>query len=92
MPTAPAPGVVVNSGMNLLANLGTTTGPGSTFDKTIIDSFPTISEISPTARPGSFEIDTGTGFSVPNNTYLLGLAKVNNRGQVAPVASVCLPV
>lgn len=34
---------------------------------------------------------TGNDFTVPNNTYLIGLAKVNHRGQIAPVASVRLP-
>ncbi|PNP52489.1 hypothetical protein THARTR1_06957 [Trichoderma harzianum] len=59
-----------------------------TFDKKIIQSFPTITEISPSAIPSAYEIKTGTDFEVPNNTYLVGLAKVNNRGQVAPVASI----
>ncbi|TFB01842.1 hypothetical protein CCMA1212_006321 [Trichoderma ghanense] len=88
VPTAPAPGVIVNSGMTLLARLGTDGEPGSTFEKKIIQSFPTINEITPTAVPGAFEIKTGSDFNVPNNTYLLGLAKVNNRGQVSPVASI----
>ncbi|EHK18285.1 uncharacterized protein TRIVIDRAFT_77102 [Trichoderma virens Gv29-8] len=88
VPTTPAPGVVVTSGMSLLARLGTTNTPGSTFDKKIIQSFPTITEITPSAIPGAYEIKTGTDFTVPNNTYLVGLAKVNNRGQVAPVASI----
>ncbi|KAL6695514.1 hypothetical protein J3F84DRAFT_374568 [Trichoderma pleuroticola] len=88
VPTAPSPGVVVNSGMSLLARLGTTGASGSTFDKKIIQSFPTITEISPSAIPSAYEIKTGTDFEVPNNTYLVGLAKVNNRGQVAPVASI----
>lgn len=57
----------------------------------MIQSFPTITEISPpTAIPGAYEIDTGDDFNVPNHRYLVGLAKVNHRGQVAPVASVCL--
>ncbi|KIN03349.1 hypothetical protein OIDMADRAFT_51318 [Oidiodendron maius Zn] len=88
VPTRPAPGVVVNSGMCLLTRLGTTTTPGSTFEKKIIQSFPTIEEISPSAILGAYEVQTGTDFTVPNGTYLLGLAKVNNRGQVAPVASM----
>lgn len=89
VPTSPAPGVIVNSGMSLLGRLGTSSTPGSTFEMNIIQSFPTITEISPpTAIPGSFEIDTGSDFNVPNNTYLVGLAKVNHRGQVAPVASM----
>ncbi|KAK5988610.1 hypothetical protein PT974_10096 [Cladobotryum mycophilum] len=88
VPTSPAPGVVVTSGMSLLANLGTTANPGATFDLKIIQNFPTLTEVTPTAVSGAFEIDTGTDFNVPNNTYLVGLAKVNNRGQVVPVASV----
>jgi len=88
VPASPAPGVVVNSGMSQLARLGATSTPGSTFDQQIIQSFPTITEITSTAVAGAYEIKTGTDFSVPNNTYLLGLAKVNNRGQVAPVASM----
>ncbi|KAL7942067.1 hypothetical protein V8C42DRAFT_333498 [Trichoderma barbatum] len=88
VPTSPAPGVVVNSGMSLLARLGTTSTPGSTFDKQVIQGFPTITEINSSAIPGAFEVKTGTDFNVPNNQYLLGLAKVNNRGQVAPVASI----
>ncbi|RFU72136.1 hypothetical protein TARUN_10123 [Trichoderma arundinaceum] len=88
VPMTPAPGVVVSSGMSLLARLGTASTPGSTFDEKITQSFPTIEETSPSAIAGSFEIKTGTDFTLPNNTYLLGLAKVNNRGQVAPVASI----
>lgn len=61
-----------------------------TFDKKIIENFPVIQETTPSAIPGAYEIKTGTDFPVPNNTYLVGLAKVNNRGQVAPVASVRL--
>lgn len=60
-----------------------------TFDKKIIEGFPTIEEITPSAIAGAFEVKTGTDFTVPNDTYLVGLAKVNNRGQVAPVGSVC---
>ncbi|KAK5988485.1 hypothetical protein PT974_09968 [Cladobotryum mycophilum] len=88
VPTSPAPGVVVNSGMSLLTRLGTSTTPGSTFDQSIIQSFPTITEVSSTSIPGAYEIDTGSDFNVPNNTYLVGLAKVNHRGQIAPVASI----
>ncbi|PTB37320.1 hypothetical protein M441DRAFT_149185 [Trichoderma asperellum CBS 433.97] len=88
VPTTPAPGVVVSTGMSLLAQLGTVSTPGSTFDKKIIQSFPVIQETTPSAIPGAYEIKTGTDFLVPNNTYLVGLAKVNNRGQVAPVASI----
>ncbi|PON25324.1 hypothetical protein TGAM01_v205618 [Trichoderma gamsii] len=89
VPTAPAPGVIVNSGMSLLARLGTTSVPGSTFEKKVIQNFPVIEEIGPpSAVSGAYEIKTGNDFTVPNNTYLVGLAKVNNRGQVAPVASV----
>jgi hypothetical protein len=48
-----------------------------------------IEETSPpSAASGAYEIKTGNDFSMPNNTYLVGLAKVNHRGQVAPVASV----
>lgn len=54
----------------------------------IKQSFPTIQETTPAGKLGAYEIRTGTDFNVPNETYLLGLAKVNNRGQVAPVASV----
>lgn len=60
-----------------------------TFDLKIQQGFPTITQVTPTAIPGAFEIDTGSDFTVPNSTYLVGLAKVNHRGQVAPVASVC---
>ncbi|KAF5855991.1 hypothetical protein ETB97_008110 [Aspergillus alliaceus] len=88
VPTRPAPGVVVYGGMSLLSRLGDPTTPGSTFDLKMIQSFPTITEINPTAAPGAYEIDSGADFNVPNNTYLVGLAKVNNRGQVAPVASM----
>ncbi|KAL7784536.1 hypothetical protein V8C37DRAFT_357296 [Trichoderma ceciliae] len=88
VPTAPAPGVVVTSGMSLLAGLGTTSTPGTTFEKRIIQGFPTIEEINSSAIAGAYEVKTGSDFSVPNNTYLVGLAKVNNRGQVAPVASI----
>lgn len=109
MPTAPAPGVIVNSGMSLLARLGSDSVPGSkfiahggeeatgannyfftgTFEKKVIQSFPVIEETSPpSAASGAYEIKTGNDFSMPNNTYLVGLAKVNHRGQVAPVASV----
>lgn len=88
VPTTPAPGVVVNSGMSLLSRLGSSSADGSTFDLKIIESFPTLTEVSPSATPGSYEVKTGTDFNVPNSTYLIGLAKVNNRGQVAPVASV----
>ncbi|KAL6875858.1 hypothetical protein HDV57DRAFT_510669 [Trichoderma longibrachiatum] len=88
VPTAPAPGVIVYSGMSLLARLGTDDVPGSTFEKKVIQSFPTITEVNPTAASGAFEVQTGSDFTMPNNTYLLGLAKVNNRGQVAPVASI----
>lgn len=61
-----------------------------TFDKRVIENFPTIEEVTPSATSGAYEIKTGTDFAMPNNTYLVGLAKVNNRGQVAPVASVRL--
>ncbi|KAL4753492.1 hypothetical protein BDW72DRAFT_190945 [Aspergillus terricola var. indicus] len=89
VPATPAPGVVVSSAMSLPAQLGTQTSPGSTFDFKVSYSFPTIDAISPTSRPGAYEIDTGTDFTLPNNTYLVGLAKVNNRGQAAPVVSMC---
>lgn len=60
-----------------------------TFEKKVIQNFPVIEEIGPpSAVSGAYEIKTGNDFTVPNNTYLVGLAKVNNRGQVAPVASV----
>ncbi|KAK1240116.1 hypothetical protein MKX08_007558 [Trichoderma sp. CBMAI-0020] len=88
VPIAPAPGVVVTSGMSLLARLGNDSVPGSTFEKKIIQTFPTIEEISPSAVSGAYEIKTGQDFTVPNNTYLVGLAKVNHRGQVTPIASV----
>jgi len=88
VPTSPAPGVVVNSGMNQLARLGSTSAPGSTFDEKIIQQFPTIEEVNPSAILGAFEIKTGSDFSMPNNNYLVGLGKVNNRGQIAPVATV----
>ncbi|QUC23378.1 uncharacterized protein UV8b_07619 [Ustilaginoidea virens] len=88
VPTRPAPGVIVNSGMSLLGNLGTSSSPGSTFDMKVIENFPTLTEVSPTAVTGAVQVNTGDDFSVPNNTYLVGLAKVNNRGQVAPVASI----
>ncbi|PYH79251.1 hypothetical protein BO82DRAFT_376577 [Aspergillus uvarum CBS 121591] len=61
VPTSPALGVVVSSGMSLLARLGSEGVPG---------------------------IKTGTDFNMPNNNYLVGLAKVNHRGQVSPVGSV----
>ncbi|KAL7930193.1 hypothetical protein V8C35DRAFT_283764 [Trichoderma chlorosporum] len=88
VPTAPAPGVVVTSGMSLLARLGTGDVPGSTFEKSIIQSFPTITEITPSAISGAYEIQTGSDFTNPNNTYLVGLAKVDHRGRVAPVGSI----
>ncbi|PYI35500.1 hypothetical protein BP00DRAFT_334200 [Aspergillus indologenus CBS 114.80] len=88
VPTSPAPGVIVSSGMSLLARLGSEGVPGSTFEMQIIESFPTIQEIEPSATKGSYEVKTGTDFSIPNNTYLVGLAKVNHRGQVSPVGSV----
>ncbi|KAL7918269.1 hypothetical protein ACQKWADRAFT_304582 [Trichoderma austrokoningii] len=88
VPTTPAPGVVVTSGMSLMARLGSDSAPGSTFEKKVIESFPVIEETSPSAIVGAFEIRTGSDFTVPNNTYLVGLAKVNHRGQVSPVASV----
>ncbi|RAK77811.1 uncharacterized protein BO72DRAFT_527298 [Aspergillus fijiensis CBS 313.89] len=88
VPTSPGPGVIVINGMSLLARLGSEGSPGSTFDMKIIQSFPTIQEIEPSATTGSYEVKTGTDFSMPNRTYLVGLAKVNNRGQVAPVGSV----
>jgi hypothetical protein len=56
----------------------------------INQNFPTLKEIKATAVPSAYEIDTGEDFIVPNNRYLIGMAKVNNRGVVAPVASVCL--
>ena len=56
----------------------------------VIENFPTLTEVSPTAVTGAVQVNTGDDFSVPNNTYLVGLAKVNNRGQVAPVASISL--
>ncbi|KAJ4148072.1 hypothetical protein LMH87_002560 [Akanthomyces muscarius] len=87
VPTNPAPGVVVNSGMSLLSNLGTPSNPGSTFDMKLVQDFPVLEEVSPTANPESFQFNTGSDLKMPNNTYLVGLAKVNNRGQVAPVAS-----
>lgn len=60
-----------------------------TFQKKVIQSFPVIEETSPpSAISGAYEIKTGEDFTMPNNTYLVGLAKVNHRGQVAPVASV----
>ncbi|KAE8379327.1 hypothetical protein BDV26DRAFT_291352 [Aspergillus bertholletiae] len=88
VPTRPAPGVVITSGMNLLSRLGSPSTPGSTFDLQVIESFPTIAEITPTATAGAYEIDSGADFTVPNDTYLVGLAKVDHRGRVAPVASV----
>ncbi|KAE8357181.1 hypothetical protein BDV27DRAFT_94477 [Aspergillus caelatus] len=87
-PESPMPGVVVNPGMSMFAQPGTETEPGSTFDMAVIQNFPTIKPTSSTAIPGAFEIDTGTDFMVPNNNYLVGLAKPNNRGQLFPVASV----
>lgn len=60
-----------------------------TFDMKLVQDFPVLEEVSPTANPESFQFNTGSDLKMPNNTYLVGLAKVNNRGQVAPVASVC---
>ncbi len=60
-----------------------------TFDLSIIENFPTLNEVMSTAHPESFQFNVGSDFSIPNDTYLVGLAKVNYRGQVAPVASVC---
>ncbi|KAM3070198.1 hypothetical protein ACMFMG_003764 [Clarireedia jacksonii] len=88
VPTAPSPGVVVNNGMTLLARLGSSENPGSTFEHKIIQNFNVIEEVSPSSGSNAFTITVGSDFSVPNDTYLIGLAKVNNRGQVAPVASV----
>ncbi|PYI18599.1 hypothetical protein BO99DRAFT_433329 [Aspergillus violaceofuscus CBS 115571] len=88
VPTSPTPGVVVFSGMSLLGRLGSEGVPGSTFEMQNIESFPTIQEIDPSATKGSYEFKTGKDFSMPNNTYLVGLAKVNHRGQVSPVGSV----
>ncbi|KAF7907935.1 uncharacterized protein EAE98_012468 [Botrytis deweyae] len=88
VPTTPSPGLIVNSGMSLLARLGSNVNPGSTFDLNIIESFPTMMEVPSSAVDAAYEIRTGSDFSMPNDTYLVGLAKVNNRGQVAPVASI----
>ncbi|OAR01361.1 hypothetical protein LLEC1_07844 [Akanthomyces lecanii] len=88
VPTSPAPGVVVVSGMSLLSRLGTPSVPGSAFDLKVIESFPTLQELEPTAPAESFQFNTGSDFNMPNNNYLVGLAKVNHRGQVAPVASI----
>ncbi|KAM3064780.1 hypothetical protein ACMFMG_008364 [Clarireedia jacksonii] len=88
MPTSPAPGVVIHNGMNQLANLGTSSNSGSTYDLKIIQQFPVLEEVSPSSSSSSYTIKTGLDVPMPNNTYLVGLAKVNNRGQVAPVASI----
>ncbi|RAL12481.1 uncharacterized protein BO97DRAFT_57954 [Aspergillus homomorphus CBS 101889] len=88
VPTRPAPGVIVNNGMSLFAQTGTNSNPGSTFDLKIVEEFPTLAETEPAAHADAYEIKTGTDLNMPNDTYLVGLAKVNNRGQVVPVASV----
>ncbi|RAH47301.1 uncharacterized protein BO95DRAFT_462328 [Aspergillus brunneoviolaceus CBS 621.78] len=48
-----------------------------TFDMKIIESFSTIQEMELSATTGSYEVKTGTDFSMPKN-----------RGRVAPVGSV----
>lgn len=55
----------------------------------INQSFPTIQETTPAGKLDAYEIRTGADLIVSNETYLLGLAKVNNREQVAPVGSAC---
>ncbi|KAE8132759.1 hypothetical protein BDV38DRAFT_274872 [Aspergillus pseudotamarii] len=83
----PAPGVMVNTGMSLPARLGQGTTAGDTFNMVIKRNFPTIAQSTPSAVASAYEINTGTDFPVPNERYLIGLGKVNNRGLVAPVAS-----
>jgi hypothetical protein len=63
-----------------------------TYELKIIQQFPTLEEVSPSSSSSSYTIKTGLDVPMPNNNYLFGLAKVNNRGQVAPVASVCLQI
>ncbi|KNG88862.1 hypothetical protein ANOM_003683 [Aspergillus nomiae NRRL 13137] len=86
--SAPAPGIIVSGGMVLMAGLGTSTTPGSTFDLQVEQSFPILAEVARNAPSGAYEIKCGTDFDEPNNKYLVGLAKPNHRGQVVPVASV----
>lgn len=55
----------------------------------ITQDVPTLAETTPAAPSGSYEILTGTDFSVPNDRFLIGIAKINHRGQAFPVGSVC---
>jgi hypothetical protein len=58
---------------------------------TIKQGTPTLSPLAPTALAGAFEIDTGSDFPNPNDTYLIGMGKVDGNGIVTPVASVRKP-
>ncbi|KAE8379067.1 hypothetical protein BDV26DRAFT_291651 [Aspergillus bertholletiae] len=84
----PAPGVMVNTGMSLPARLSQGTTAGDTFNMVIKQNFSIIAQSAPSAAASAYEIDTGPDFPVPNDRYLIGLGKVNNRGVVAPVASM----
>lgn len=60
-----------------------------TFDIRVEQGFPMIEESSPSrGNPGAYEVWTGYDFVVPNDKYLIGMGKINHRGQVAPVASI----
>jgi hypothetical protein len=56
--------------------------------KTTINDAATLMESTHGAPPASFEIFTGNDLPSPNSRYLLGVAKMDGRGRLIPVATV----
>lgn len=55
---------------------------------TIVNQVPVFGAETHDAAAGSFQVLTDQSFTMPNDSYLIGLGKVNSAGIVSPVASV----
>ncbi|KAF3924714.1 hypothetical protein AA313_de0207639 [Arthrobotrys entomopaga] len=76
--------------------LGTATMPGSTLEMVIEDTVPSAPTLkdgnTPLGQIGSFAIETGTDFTLPNETYMIGTGCLSNWGdqpsQVRPTSAI----
>lgn len=55
---------------------------------TIVNQVPVLGAQTLDSPAGAFQIATDDSFTIPNDSYLIGLGKVNSAGIVSPVASV----
>ncbi|KAK6529038.1 hypothetical protein TWF694_004258 [Orbilia ellipsospora] len=69
--------------------LGTASEPGSTLNMVIQDSVPLLEDGNkPLGQNGSFAVETGTDFTLPNETYMIGTGYRNiDQDQVIPTAA-----